>query len=432
MQTSVETVNSCTKRVNVELTKEELQPIEQKILKDLQKNAEVKGFRKGKAPMNIIRQRYAETIRQETIETAISDYYSKIIEDSGLQPVSYGRVQDLQFDGVESGLTLQMDFEVEPEFEVQKYKELTIEKDVYEVDDKLIEQTLENIRNDFATLKPAEEAKEGCVVQIDIQELDEQGLPIIGRKYADLSIEIGAGKFDPEIEKQLVGVKAEEKRVIEREYPAPPDAPDQAPQKHRLEITVKKVEEKELPELNDDFVKNLNDETLETMDQLKERIRSNFEQEFKSRSENSFRNRMIDELLKENPFDVPQSMVENYLEEIVKDVERQYQGQKIDKNAVRQNYRSLAVNQMRWFFLRKKLMELEGIEVTHEEAEEFIKNSDWPEEEKKKVLDDHHALHHVMDDLAEQKLFDRLAELNTVVEVFPQKQQAEDEAAEEE
>ncbi len=422
MQTTVTEINSYSKKLTVELTPQELQKLERKIIRRYQKKADIPGFRPGKAPESLIRKRYQELILQDLIDEALQTYYGKAIEESGLEPVAQGKITDLKFEDVEKGLIFVVELEVEPEIELKKYKGLKVEKDVMQATDENVNHALEDIRERFATVKEVEEAKEGHVVHFEAQELDEGNVPIVGHKYENLSAELGSGKFDLEIEKQLIGIKTGEKRIVTKEIPATEEQPAQVT---RLEIEAKKIEEKELPELDDEFVKNLPESDMETLEQLKERLRQNIQREFDRQIEETLNQRIIDELLKENPFDVPPSMVENYLNEMVNDLKRQASDQPIDEEAVRSNYRAAAIHHIRWYFLKKKIAEVENIQVTDEEVKKLIDESQGIEEKFKEHLkNDRSYLNRLKDDLLEKRILDFLKENAEIVETFPGAKQA--------
>ncbi len=422
MQTTVTEINSYSRKLTVELTPQELQKLERKIIRRYQKKADIPGFRPGKAPESLIRKRYQDLILQELIDEALQAYYGEAIEESGLEPVAQGKITDLKLEEIEKGLVFEVELEVEPEIELKKYKGLKVEKDVLQVTDENVNQALENIREQFATVKEVEEAKEGHVVHFDAQELDEGNVPIVGHKYENLSAELGSGKFDLEIEKQLIGIKTGEKRIVTQEIPATEKQPAQIT---RLEIEAKKIEEKELPELDDEFVKNLPESDMETLEELKERLRENIQRDFDRKSEETLNQRLIDELLKENPFDVPPSMVENYLNEMVNDLKRQAGDQPIDEEAVRSNYRPAAIHHIRWYFLKKKIAEVENIQVTDEEVKKLIDESSGIEEKFKEHLkNDRSYINRLKDDLLEKRILDFLKENAEIVEIFPQGKEA--------
>ncbi len=419
MQTVVETLNSYSKKLKVEISPEDLIPLEEKVAKSYQKRSEIPGFRAGKAPLNIVRKRHHDLINQDIIEEALRKFYGKALTEANINPVSEGKITDFKFDDIKSGMQFEIEVEVEPEFELKKYKGLKVEKDVVEVTEQMVDEALEQLREEYATVKEINQALENHFVYFDAQELGEGDIPVIGHKYENLQVQLGSGKFDPEIEEQLVGIKTGEKRIVRKEIPPPPNKKDRSPERQSLEIQVKKIEEKEFPQLNDEFVNNLDDEKIQNLQQLRDRIRENMQRDFNRRSENIFQNRLIDELLKENPFEVPPSMVENYLDHLVQDIKKQSKDKQIDEESVRKEYRTSAIHNIRWHLLEKKLAEKENISVPEEQVMQLIDSSNLDDKIKKQAKKDSHYLGHLKEDLTEQKALEFLKEHAEITEVYP-------------
>jgi len=420
MQFEIEEKNAYTRQITLKVEPEELVKIENKVIRDIQKTTQIPGFRKGRVPASIIKQRYADTIRAELMETALTEYYGKVLDEAKIIPIAQGKIQDVKFDSVDQGMEVLIEVEVEPEIEIKKYKGLKVEKEIPVVTEEMVDRVLENLRHNYAISRPAEKVEKGFYVKFDAQALGEGNVPIVGRKFEDIEVEVGKGDFDIEIEEQLIGLKVGETRIVEKQSPNPnPEASDQ-PIIERYEIAIKSVEEREIPELDDDFVKNLGEEDLETVDQLRQRVRENLEQDLQKRAAEQFRNRLIDELLKENPFDVPESMVEHYLDHIVEDVKKQTQeGQPFDEKMVRENYRPDAIHNIRWYLIKKKLAEMENINITMEEVNQLIDESQMDENYKKFFKENVQYLDQMRDDLLEQKVLKLLEDNAEVTEIYP-------------
>lgn len=421
MQTEVESLNSYTKKLIVRLTADDLKPLKKKLIREYQKEANIPGFRRGRAPESIILQRYGNSIQQDLIEEALKQFYGRALDETEVDPVAQGKITNIDFENIDAGMVFEIEVEVEPEFELKKYKGLKVEREVVEVTDEMVEDALQHLREQFATVREMDEAKEGHILYFDAQELDESNLPLVGRKYENLKLELGSGKFDKEIEAQLIGIKPGERRTVQTEFPADPANPESEPKVTVLEIHAKRIEERELPELNDDFVKNLDDDRIETLDQLREQLRENIRRDLERRLEQTFTNRLIDELLKENPFEVPPSMVENYLGEMIEDVKKQSPDKEIQEEDVRKEYRPMAIHHIRWYFLKKKLQEAENIQVSDEEAIALIEQSpNLDEKTREQIKQNRRYLQNLKDDLLEEKIIKMLKEHAEIIEVYPQ------------
>ena len=426
MQTVVENINSCAKKLKVDISSQELIPLEQQVLRKYQRRSEIPGFRTGKAPLNIVKKRRSDLIQQDLIEEALRVFYRKALDETKIVPVSEGKITNLTFTDIQSGLQLEIEVEVEPEIELKKYKGLKVEKDVVEVTDQMVNEALEQLREQYATVKEIDQAEKGHYVHFNAQELDSGDLPLVGKKYENLHVNLGKGEFDPDIELQLEGIRKGEKRIVRKEIPADPASKKSQPQVTSLEIQVTKIEEKEIPELNDDFVNNLDDENIKNLSQLKERMRKNIELDIANRSEQIFQQRLIDELLKENPFEVPPTMVENYLQEMIKDIKKQSKEQSIDEESLRKEYRVSAIHNLRWHFSKKKLIQSENIAVSDEEVLTMIESSGLDEKVKKQAKNDQHYLGHLKEDLLERKIIEFLKSNAEITEIFPMREPALD------
>ena len=172
METTIQDLNSYSKKIEVDVPAEELTPIEQRVIKTYQKSSKIPGFRPGKAPLNIVRQRHQQLIRQDVLEEALREFYIKALQESDLKPVSEGKITDLKFEKPESGLKFEIEIEVEPEIELKNHKGLKVEKEIVNVTDKMIEDVLNRLQEQYATVEEVDKAEQGDYVHFDAQELD--------------------------------------------------------------------------------------------------------------------------------------------------------------------------------------------------------------------------------------------------------------------
>ena len=214
----VKEISNCKKEISITIPAETVDSIRQKEITKLQKSAQLPGFRKGKAPKNMLMKTYAGTIEQNTIDEAINLGFREGATEKELNPVDSPILKDMKFDE-NKNLTVVLEVEVFPEIELKKYKNLELTKTVYEISDEDVDMVIENLRHEKATISPVEDgAKDGHILTLEMQELDEQGVPIIGKKYDDFRIGIGSGQFDLDMEKQLIGIKQDEERQISKTY----------------------------------------------------------------------------------------------------------------------------------------------------------------------------------------------------------------------
>ena len=418
MQVEVNEVNAYTRKLSVKIDPSELKEVENKAINKIKKNTALPGFRKGHVPIGLIKQRFGENIKLEVMENAISQFYGKALDQTKINPINQGKIENLKLDKIEDGMEFEIEIEVEPEIELKKYKGLKVEKEVGVVTDNMKEKVINNLREQFATVKELEESKEGDFITFDAQLLGDGDMPVIGRKFEDIYIKIGSGEFDKEFEKELVGLNKDQEKIIRKTNE--PKSKKEKPQIESYKISVKSIQEKNLLPLDNDFVQNLQDDSIKTLDQLKERIDINLKSDVERRSREQFVSRLIDELLKENPFDAPDSMVDHYLEHLVEDIKNQSKDQNVDEESVRKNYRAYAIHNIRWHLIKRKIIELEKIEVDQKEINDFIDKMNFQEKQKKELKENPQFKNRIREDLLEQKVINLLESNTDIVEIYPQ------------
>lgn len=407
VSTEVTTVSNCKKELKITVPAEEISAIRKEQLVVVQKEADIKGFRKGRAPVNMIKQYYQGTIEKYTLDAALQKGYEKGLRESEVVPVADPVIKKFDYDD-QDNLIMEVEIETYPEIDLKKYTGIKIDKDVFKISKEDIDDSIGYILKEKATIKPFEDkSSEGHYLTVTMQEVDEAGLPLVGKKYDDIRFQLGENKFDEEIESKLVGLKMGEEKIVEKVYDKNVTQKNLAGKKEIYSIKVEKVEEEELPNLDDEFVKNLGFEDVATVDELKKRVENNLEGRWGQESEQRFYNKFVQELLQHNPFEVPDSVVERYLDQMVVDIKNR--DPKVDEEEVRKNYKVDAMFNIKWFYLKDKIAETENIKA---DEEDYQKHIDAIEDDKLKKMytDNPEMKKRVMSDLFEKKLFDFLVD----------------------
>jgi len=401
------------KVVDIAVPAEDVQPQLDEKYKEYQKNLKIGGFRKGKVPLQLIKKMFGKQIETEIFEPFISDAWKKLFEEIKLDPIDTPRLSDLQYDP-KTGLKFAISFDVRPEFEVTGYDGMRVDKEVYEITDKDVEDTLERIRQDNAMIYTVEgEAQVGHYLICDLQELDETGVPVVGRKYEDQTLYL---QEDGEVTPQLVGVKVGEERRVkvggkkERSGVVETgEEEEEAPEQYYL-VKVKEIKERKVPELDDELAKDVGD--FENLEELKTDVRNRLEKEAAQRTEYLFHQALADELIKIVGIDVPQSMLENYLDSIVKQAKAENQG-KVDEQQVREYYRPIATRNLKWLLISRQLIEQENITVSDEEVDARIEAIEMEGEDgkqrAKELRDDKEKREDLKEQMLEEKVYEFLA-----------------------
>jgi trigger factor len=373
-----ETKESTKREIAVEVPASEVTRQTEALIQKYQKLARLPGFRKGHVPASIIRQRFAEDIKTDVVESLVPRYFRQEADKQGLIPVSQPRVTDLHIHEGEP-LRFKASFEVLPEIKVEGYKELRAEHPVIEVTDAEVEQALNQLREQHATYSAIEgrPLADGDFAQValDGKPRAGEGQPV---HMDDVLVEIGGQGTMHEFNENLRGASAGQEKSFEVKYPE--DYPDKrlAGQTFDYNVKVLSQKQKSLPELNDEFAKELGEFT--GIDDVKKRIRENMEAEKKHTIEHEAKDKLVAELVKRNDFDVPEAMVDRQIDVRLERGLRALAAQgmrpedmkKMDLNRLRAGQRDQAVQEVKANLLLDKIADLEKVEVSEEEIGQEI------------------------------------------------------------
>jgi trigger factor len=347
-----------------------------------QKSARLPGFRAGHVPASIIRQRFGDSLKSDVAEALIPKYFRREAEKQGLIPVSQPRVTDLHMHDGEP-LRFKASFEVLPEIQVQGYKELRADKPEINVTDEEVEQALNNVREQHATYTTVEGRP---LAEGDFAQASMDGKPKDPSDSAsaspvhmdDVLIEIGGKNTVVEFTQNLTGAAAGDEKIFDVNYPA--DAPDQRLAGKTFVYTVKVngIKQKSLPELNDDFAKELGEFT--SLDQVRKQIRENMDAERRHTAERESKDKLVAELVKRNDFEVPESLVDRQIDVRLERGLRALAAQgmkmedmkKMDLPRLRAGQRDQAVNDVKSSLLLERIADQEKIQVSDDELNHEI------------------------------------------------------------
>jgi trigger factor len=385
--TKTETSNKDIKReISVEIPAADVaRETESQILR-YQKSARLPGFRAGHVPASIIKQRFGEGLKSDVAEALIPKYFQREAEKQGLIPVSQPRVTDLHMHDGEP-LRFKASFEILPEIQVEGYKELRADKPEITVADEEIEQALNNVREQHATYATIENRPlaEGDFAQASMDGKPKDGKDVADAKanpvhMDDVLIEIGGKNTVPEFTQNLTGASAGDERAFDVSYPE--DIPDKrlAGKTFVYRVKINGIKQKSLPELNDDFAKELGE--FSSLDQVRKQIRENMQAERQHDAEREAKDKLVAELVKRNEFEVPESLVDRQIDLRLERGLRALAAQgmkmedlkKMDLPRLRAGQRDQAVNDVKSSLLLERIADLEKIEVSDEEVNREIES----------------------------------------------------------
>ncbi|MFB3886820.1 MAG: trigger factor [Thermodesulfobacteriota bacterium] len=379
MNVNVEELSSIKKKVNVEIPGDEVTKEVDSFYRDLGKKAKIKGFRPGKVPRGILERHFKDYVKAEVMQKLIQETYPAALSETNLHPVSDPTIDP---GTLESGKSFQYSatVEVKPGIQLGEYLGLDIEGKKEEVKDEEVEERLKGLQNLHANLKTIPEGRpvqNGDFVIVDYEGRME-GKPLEEGKAVDMTVEVGSGRFIPALEEKLVGLKLEEEKEIEVSFPEDYGYKKWAGKTVSFHVKIKEIKEKILPALDDEFAKDLGD--YASLEELRDKLKQEVEREKKLTSERQLKDQIVDQLLQKNPFEIPDSLVEEQTKALVSDTKLRLaaQGVKIEalgvsEEKLHEDYREAAAKQVRTFLILEKIADQEGVAVTDEEVENRLK-----------------------------------------------------------
>tara|TARA_B100000427_G_C15516410_1_gene598391 strand:- start:2488 stop:3777 length:1290 start_codon:yes stop_codon:yes gene_type:complete len=415
VKVNVNKVNKYSRELSIDVPWSELESDFNIAIKKFSKKVKVPGFRAGKMPKDMLMKQYLPNIEAEFMENNFQKYYLMAIQNENLIPINQAEIRDVHFHQNEH-FSFKAIFEIEPELVLPKLKKnsLKIQRTRYLHDEQDIEDALLQLRKAHATINSIEDgAKEGDYLICSLQKLDETGLPIIGKKFDQQYLRVGNGSFTDDQKDKLIGLNPGETARVNLPI-------GENNEKADYELTVSKVERENLPEINEEFIKLVNPD-LTSVEELRADVKQKIESNFEERSKQAYERDLSDALINFVDPAFSPSMVENYLNNLVEDVKKQNNGEPLDEDKVREHYKVLAERNVKWYSIRKNLIETQNISTTKEELEQELENliqrSPNSEKEIRKFYKKPSNRQRIEDDITEKKILEYLEQFAKVKDV---------------
>lgn len=334
MEVSVDQAEGLERRMKVQVPAERVEDAVEQKLRTVGRNAKISGFRPGKVPLKVLRQRFGDSVRQEVVSELLQSTYPEALGEAELTPAGQPRIElDEQAPG--AGLAYTAIFDVYPEIDFKGLDSASIEQPQAEVRDEDVEKTIERMREQNKTFEPVErEAREGDQATIDFRGTID-GEEFSGNSGEDIDLEIGSGRFLDEMEEDIKGHKAGETFNVEVNFPEDYGAENLRGKTAQFEVTLKKVGEPVLPEIDDEFLKRMGIEEG-GIDALREKVRTSLEKELEKAIRNRVKKQVMDALIERNPMDLPESLVAQEIDRMRHEAMHQMPGQQHDHEKMRE------------------------------------------------------------------------------------------------
>ena len=379
---SPEATNPCQRELTIEVPADVVKTETDQLIQRYAKVARIPGFRQGKVPASIIRQRFADDIKNEVVEHLVPKYFREEVQKQGMSPVSQPKITDLHLHDGEP-LKFTAHFEVFPEFKVTAYDDIRVDTINTTVSEEEVETALNNLRQQHATYTAVEEDR--GLADGDFGVISFKGTPKDAEPDAkpvevdEVMLEIGGSNTVAEFSDNLRGAKPDEARNFDVTYPEDFSDKRLAGKTISYEAHIKGIKHKNVPELNDDFAKELSSD-LNSLDDLRKRLRENMEREKQHEAEHQGKDKIVDELVKRNDFPVPESMLDSQIDIRLERGLRALAAQgmttehmkKMDFARLRAGQREGALREVKASLILEQIADDEKIDISDEEMDREI------------------------------------------------------------
>ena len=349
--------------IQVTIPAETVNEAKEKAARKIASQVTVPGFRPGKAPAGMVMKRFGDAIRSEVIETLVQDAFKEVVEREKIQVAAQPHIHDLKFeDG--SALTFDLHLEVRPEVNLARTQGFRVSRTLKTVTDEDVREQIEQIREQRATWTPVEEKPmEGDMVTVLLATADEHGEVPEGREYR---LVLGGGQAIPGIEEVIMELTPG--NTIERPVKWPDDFPDeeQRAKTKAVRVTLNDVKRKSLPELDDTFAREVGD--FESIDAFRTTVRTDMEEAAQRESDAEVRQKLLDEIIGANPFEIPPSWVA----QLVQGYGEAYKIPEEERERFAQQFRPTAERQVRRDMVIDTIAEAEGLKASEGDIDDKI------------------------------------------------------------
>ncbi|HWK54129.1 MAG TPA: trigger factor [Hyphomicrobiales bacterium] len=374
MQVSIESLSSLERKMTIAVPPERVESQVEARLQEAARTVSLKGFRKGKVPLKVVRERYGKGVRQEVLGEVMSQTYYEALGQEKVRPASQPRIKPVSMD-TEKGLEFEAYFEVYPEVALGDFAAISIERKTAEITDADIDNMIETLRKQRQGWQDSgEAAREGDQVTIDfVGTLD--GEAFEGGSAEGVKLVLGSKRMIEGFEAGLVGVKADEERTLDLSFPQDYHKQDLAGKPVQFAVKVAQVEAPQLPELDDAFFASF-DVKDGGMDAFRNEVRTNMARELKNAVRNNVRNQVVEGLVKLHTLELPKALVTGEIEGLRQQAVQQYgggRGQKIDASVLPDDlFRAQAERRVSLGLIMNEVIQQKGIKVDPDAVRKLI------------------------------------------------------------
>ncbi|MBM7096549.1 trigger factor [Bacillus sp. H-16] len=411
--------------LTIEVDKERVNTALDEAFKKVVKKVNVPGFRKGKVPRSMFEQRFGvEALYQDALDILLPQAYGEAVEETGIEPVDR---PEIDIENMEKGenLVFKATVTVKPEVKLGDYKGLEVEEESAEVTDEDVDSEIKQLQEKNADLVAIEdgEVQEGDTVVMDFEGFVD-GEAFEGGKAENYSLEIGSGQFIPGFEDQLTGTKTGEEKEVNVEFPEDYHSEELAGKPAVFKVTLHDIKRKELPELDDEFAKDV-DEEVDSLDDLKGKLKENLQKSREQEADLKKKDSLVERATENAEIDVPKAMVETETDRMLQEFGQRLQGQGMtldmyyqfsgtDEEGMKAQFMDDAEKRVRMNLTLEAIAEAENVEASDEDVEaeldKMAETYQRSKDELKQILQMQGGLDTLKADLKIRKAIDLLVE----------------------
>ncbi|MHB1686150.1 MAG: trigger factor [Ignavibacteriaceae bacterium] len=429
MELKINDLSISEREIEITFPYEEIKSqIESEVLKK-SKKIQLPGFRRGKVPVSMIKKMYGDALDYEASEKIASDKFYSIAKENHLHPIGQPAITDLKFKPGEN-LFFKVKYEVMPNLDVKDYTNLEIEIPNMQVKDEMVDTEIKNLLKSNSTNEPAEVIGEdnNFIIDVEIKRVDDKGELFAGSVPENLTIDLSNERVQKEILLNSTGKKVGEifdfSFTDERTEKKENNEEQKVSETYNYTALIKGIKKIVLPELTEEFIKKITKDKASNEIELHEQIKNDYQSYFDEQTENLIIDKLIDQIVKNNDFAAPKSMVASFLEDTVKNEEEESKKRgykKFDKKSAEQRLNKFAELEVKWFLIGEAIKKKENITVPDEELNELAK----VDAEKTGIALDklisYYKSSSYVEKLTNNKLFGFLKEKNNIKKVEPDK-----------
>lgn len=426
MKFTLNEINQSEKEISIELDYPDFKDELDEEVKKQAKKIQIAGFRKGKVPPSILRQRFGDALEYEASEKVANSQFWKIAEENDLRPIGTPILTDIKFNPGQD-LSFKVKFEMLPSLEPRNYTGLEILIPNFEVTDHDVEHELGHILKASSTLEDADFIEnEFFKIKIDFQRVNENVEPFEDSKSEVLEVDLSDHHVHHNIRENAKGKKVGDsfQFSFEDERPKDPNSDEKIVETLHYKALIKEIKKIVMPELNEELVKKLTKDRLSSPEEFKAEIRKDIQNYYNQQTEDYTRRKLIGTIVKNNDFTPPNTLIQKILEDLVKQEEnnsKKYGVKKFDRNIAREQLLPSAEFEVKWYLLRDMIIKKENLSISEAEINELaVKDAEKTGIAVEKLIN-YYQSPNVSEKIVDKKLFDLLKEKNNFVKTSPDK-----------